>query len=192
MTQINLNDILTTVYGVRGLPFPKKPGKVTPNVIATGFEPINYVENSKSKKGTSLYKQNALGAWVFLPAQLGNTELPNPLISISGEKSIIETDVVDVGTVFEKVFTKPYDITIICTLINADNTFPEDDIIAFEKLYREGDLYTLNCALTDIFLQPKDNFILTRIDLLDMMGIENAQVIQLSGRSNINFELEIK
>ncbi|HNP24616.1 MAG TPA: DUF6046 domain-containing protein [Panacibacter sp.] len=193
MVTIDINNVLGKVYGIKALPFPKAPAFDKGAAPAKAF-PVapNIPVNSKSKKGTSLYRQNALGAWVFLPAKLGSYDLPNPLIMISGEKSIVETDVVDVGTVFEKVFTKPYDITIICTLLNNNGTWPEDDIIQMAKLYKEGDLYTLSCALTDIFLQPKDNFLLTRIDLPDMQGVEDAQVIQLQGRSNIDFILELK
>jgi hypothetical protein len=50
---------------------------------------------------------------------------------------------------------------------------------------------TLECALTDIYLQPTKNFILKRKDLLSGEGEETVEVIQFSGRSNIDFELEI-
>lgn len=189
----NVSDILKRVYGARGLAFPAKPDDNHASVIAaefTGAAAIPWQE--RIGKGTPLWGRNVLGRAVFMPVKLGGIELPNPLISFGGEKSIIETDVVEVGTVFEKVFTRPYDITIICTLLNEEGTFPEKQVIQLEKLYREGTLYTLECALTDIFLQPKNNFILSRIDLQDMQGIEDAQVIQLSGRSNVDFQLEIK
>jgi hypothetical protein len=191
MITINIPQILNTVYGVRGLPFPGKSNIETVSPVAGDFTaPVQSVKQ-RSQKGTPLWGQNLLGRPVFLPAMLAGVDLPNPLISISGEKSIVETDIVDVGTVFEKVFTKPYYITIICTLISEDGSWPEDQLISMYNLWKKDDVLTLECALTDIYLQPKNNFILTNKDLLDMQGVENVQVIQYTGKSNIDFELEI-
>lgn len=189
----NVSDILKRVYGARGLPFPVSAVPDPVSFIGSDFKMTTSVPvQDRIQKGTPLWAKNVLGRPVFMPVKIGGIDLPNPLVSFSGEKSIIETDVIEVGTVFEKVFIRPYDITIICTLINEDGTWPEKEIVQMEKLYREGTLYTLECAFTDIFLQPKNNFILSKIDLTDMQGVEDAQVIQLSGRSNVDFELEIK
>lgn len=189
----NIGDILKRVYGYRGLPFPASPDTTGVSFIGSEFKETTAIPTQERiSKGTPLWGQNVLGRPVFMPVKIGGIELPNPLISFSGEKAIIETDVTEVGTVFEQVFIRPYDITIICTLINKEGSFPEKEVIKFEKLYREGTLYTLECAFTDIFLQPKNNFILGKIDIVDMEGVEDAQVIQLSGRSNVDFELEIK
>ena len=192
MTTVSVTEILSLVYGPTGLPFTAKVTEAgSGNHIATGFEGSFQPANEKSIYGTKLYGYNALGRPVFLPATLDGKELPNPVIIMSGEKEIVETDVIDAGTVFEKVFMKPYDITIICTLISEDGSWPEKDIIDFKKLYTEGDLYTLECAYSNIWLQPKNNFLLTAVNLVDMAACENAQVIELTGRSNIDFELEI-
>lgn len=189
----NVSDILRRVYGYRGIAFPANPDGHQASLIATEFTgAITIPSQERISKGTPLWGQNVLGRSVFMPVKLGGIDLPNPLVSFSGEKAIVETDVTEIGTVFEKVFTRPYDITIICTLINEEGTWPEKEIIQIEKLYREGTLYTLECAFTDIFLQPKNNFILSKIDVMDMQGIEDAQVIQLSGRSNKDFELRLK
>lgn len=192
MAVLEVLDILKRVYGARGLAFPGKPNTEAPTLVAPEFEKSPKVSPARSRKGTPLYAQNALGAWMFLPARLNDIELQNPLVSIHGEKAIEETDIVGVGTVFEKVFTRPYDITIICTLINDDDVWPEDQIIQMKELWQIDDVLTLECAVTDMFLQPRNNFILKTFDLLDMQGVENSQVIQLSGRSNIDFELELK
>jgi hypothetical protein len=96
-----------------------------------------------------------------------------------------------VGTVLEKVFTRPYDISIICTLLGDKGQWPESKIRSMAAIWKKDDLVTLKCALTDIFLQPKENFIITRISFLDAQGAENVEVIQIDGRSNIDFELEI-
>lgn len=191
-----VNDILRQVYGFRGLAFPTKPDGTAPDPIAPDFRPGLYEgsvteRTERTGQGTPLWGTNVLGRPVFMPALLGGVELSNPLITITGENEILETDVTEIGTVFEKVFQRPYDITIICTLLNKDNTWPEAEIKQFRDLYVQGVLYTLECAITDLFLQPKNNFILKTINLLDMQGVENAQVIELTGRSNLDFELEI-
>jgi len=191
MASFDLNSILRTVYGVRGLPFPGKPADDQLIDTGFGFESVQSYPNERSKLGTPLRGINALGRPVFMPATLDGLELQNPLITISGEKSIVETDVVNVGTVFEKVFDRPYAITIIVTLINSDDTFPEDQITELVKKWKINDVLTLQCGITDFFLQTESNFILKKIDMLDMQGIENCQVVQLSGSSNIDFKLEI-
>lgn len=205
MATININKILGRVYGFRGLPFPGKLETEQRGYVADGFTAPVQTAASRSRLGTPLWGTNSLGRPVFLPARLGGIDLPNPLISITGEKSIVETDVVNVGTVFEKVFTRPYDITIICTLLwNAytdgnnggaalvSNSFPEAELTQMEQLYVRDAVLTLECALTDIFLQPKDNFVVKRLSILDMQGVENAQVIQIEGKSNVDFLLELK
>lgn len=191
MAEINIADLLRKLYGGKGLAFPGKPNMEKVSPVAGDFAAPVQSMRERSRKGTPLWGQNLLGRPVFLPAKLEGIDLPNPLISISGEKAIVETDIVDVGTVFEKVFTKPYQVSIICTLISEDGSWPEDELISMYNIWKKDDVLTLECALTDIYLQPKNNFILVYKDLLDMQGVENVQVIQFTGRSNIDFELEI-
>lgn len=197
MATVQVLDILSKVYGVRGLPFPKSPEQTTLSV--NEFKASNVGADAdaaidkmvRGETGSRLWRKNVLGQWVFLPATLNGIELPNCLINISGEKEIIETNLVDVGTVFEKVFTKPYEITIICTLLNDEGTWPETELKQMYELWMKDEALTLECALTDIYLQPTKNFILKRKDLLSGEGEETVEVIQFSGRSNIDFELEI-
>jgi hypothetical protein len=188
----NVFNILNRVFGVRGLPFPGKPNEEDNKLIADDFVFEVKEENHRSKKGTPLYAQNALGRWMFLPAKLDGVLLQNAIVSFNGEKEVVETNLIDAGTVFEKVFTRPYDITIICTLIQENDEWPEEQLIEMYNVWKKDDVLTLECPLTDIFLQPRNNFILKSFNLLDMYGVENAQVIQLTGRSNVDFELEIK
>ena len=116
---INVFDILSKVYGARGIPFPNKPLEGSGSAISNGFE---YKENTTELITDGLgsyikeYTDESLGQYVFMPVSIDGYKLSHPLIIISGEKQIIETDLVEVGTVFEKVFTRPYDITIITTI----------------------------------------------------------------------------
>ncbi|MDI3319128.1 DUF6046 domain-containing protein [Pinibacter soli] len=192
-TTVNVFDVLGKVYGARGIPFPGKPKEGDNNMIATGFE--NFAippDRTIGKSGViKQYTDSVLGRYEFLPATINNVLIPNAVVLITGEKEIIETTVIDNGTVFEKVFERPFDITIIATLISDDGNWPENDFIKMAKLFRDNDLVTLKCASTNNFLQPENNFLIKKIDLLDSAGSENVEVIQFSGRSNVDFLLEI-
>lgn len=193
MPSIRIIDILNKVYGPKGLPFPGHPKEGDGTAIASGFsiEVDNLKERSDLGTPVRKYDNEDLGSYEFLPATIDGTPIENALVIITGEKSIVETDIVDVGTVFEKVFTRPYDISIICTLLGDKGQWPESKVRSMAKLWKKDDLVTLKCALTDIFLQPKNNFLITRINFLDAQGAENVEVIQIDGRSNIDFELEL-
>lgn len=196
MASIRIIDVLNKIYGPKGLPFPSRPNEGEGAAIAGGFTIGNNEVKERSDLGTlgtpvRKYDNEDLGSYVFLPATIDGVELENPLVIVSGEKMIVETDIVDVGTVFEKVFTRPYDISIICTLIGENKAWPESKLKKMAALYKKDDLVTLKCALTDIFLQPKNNFLITRISMLDAQGAENVEIIQFDGRSNINFKLEL-
>jgi hypothetical protein len=191
--EINIGDILRQVYGAKGYPFPANTNGTLPSVIAADYDSKDLPEAKQTTdRGFPLRSINNLGNPVFMPATLNGYELPNPLITITGEKAIVETDIVGVGTVFEKIYDRPYDITIICTLFGEDGQFPEKEIKELVDGWEANQVLTLECALTDFFLTAENNFVLTRISLLDMEGIEHVQVVQLDGRSNIEFELEIK
>ena len=60
-----------------------------------------------------------------------------------------------------------------------------------KDLWAKDEVLTLKCALTDIFLNPTNNFVMKHIAILDNQGSENVEVIQIDGMSNIDFELEL-
>jgi hypothetical protein len=194
MATVNVINVLNKVFGARGLPFPQSPNQGEGTKIAGEFgDALGKNQTQFGIKGTAIRKfdRRDLGSYVFLPATLSGVELPNPVLIISGEKEIVETNIVNVGTVFEKVFTKPYDISIICTLIGENKDWPEGELIRMAELYKKDDLVTIKCALTDIFLQAENNAVITRVSILDAQGAENVEVVQFDLRSNIDFELEI-
>lgn len=191
---VNVFDILRNIYGPKGLPFPTHAETDPSGVIAGGFNVESNDTAKRSITGTPIKKFDSedLGRYVFLPVNIDGIELPNPVVIISGEKEIVETTIVNVGTVFERAFTKPYDITIITTLMGQDGEWPEVELKELVKLWKKDDVVTMKCALTDIFLQSENNLVITKISLLDAQGAENVEVLQLDGRSNIDFELILK
>lgn len=203
MSDINVYNVLQKIYGARGIPFPIPPKQGNGTVIEKEGQYSAPLIEDVSETGSLIrkYDDQLLGSYQFLPASIDwfnkagvkiTTELPNPLIIVSGEKRIEETDIVDVGTVFEKVFTRPYQVTIICTIIGENGNWPQRQLRELKDCYHDSTVVTLRSALTDIFLEPIiGNFIIQRIDLLDNQGSENVEVIQINGSSNIQFELEI-
>lgn len=193
MITLDINYILSTVYGKIGLPFPGMPTSRPVNPVAESFhENKEVVRKDRSFFDKPLYRDNALGRPEFLPATLENITLPNSLVTITGRKTIVETPMVGAdGTVKEIINIQDYSIKIICTEIYPDNTWPESTLHTINRLYRENRTLTLQCPLTDIFLQAKDNAVITGITLPDMMGIENAQVFEINLISDSYFELEL-
>jgi hypothetical protein len=193
MITLDINYILATVYGKTGLPFPGSPSGFQANPVAEPFsENPAVVKKDRSLFDKPLYRDNVLGRPEFLPATLENIALPNSLVTITGQKTIVETPMVGAdGSVKEIINIQDYRIKIICTEIYPDNTWPENILHTIYGLYRENKTLTLQCPLTDIFLQAKDNVVITSISLPDMMGIENAQVFELNMVSDTYFELEI-
>lgn len=196
MANLNVLSILNKVYGAKGIPFPKGPlgdnstavaGPFTNGVAAPVFK------GATDRHGTpvKLVTDAKLGQYVFMPVTINGYQMPNPLIIISGEKMLIETDLVEVGTVYEKVFTKPYDISVICTLVGENDEWPEVQLGNIVDLWQTDEIVTLACALTDLFLQPDNNFIITKISILDNNGAENVEVVQIDGKSNVDFTLNI-
>lgn len=204
MSDINVFNILQKIYGARGIPFPLPPKKGDGTAIEKEGKYSAPLVEDVSETGSLIrkYDDQLLGSYQFLPASIDwitkeganvTTELPNALILVSGEKRIEETDIVDVGTVFEKVFTRPYQVTIICTIIGENGNWPQRQLRELKNVYHDSSVVTLRSALTDIFLEPIiGNFIIQRIDLLDSQGSENVEVIQINGSSNIQFELELE
>ena len=168
------------------------------NVGSNSATPYNLFDAAPLPDKTELgydirkYTDEALGKYEFMPVTIDGINIPNAVIMITGEKEIIETNVIEVGTVFEKAFTKPYDITVIATLIGYNTTdWVESEFKEMVNIWKKDDTVTLKCALTSFFLTEKNNALITKISVLENNGSENVEMIQFDIRSNVEFELEI-
>ncbi|PZP40642.1 MAG: hypothetical protein DI598_19205 [Pseudopedobacter saltans] len=205
---ISLSTLLQRITPPTGMQFFGKPLEGDGTAIAPPFTNsggnIAVVEqvNDWGTKVTRI-DDSSLGQYTFMPVFINGYELPNALIMITGEKGIIETDLTEVGTVFEKVYDRPYDIQILIQLIGENKQWPREQFRDITRIYKGEDLNTgqdlnndlvaLKCALTDYFLDAntKLNFLITKISVLDNGGSESNEFIQIDGRSNIDFELEL-
>ncbi len=197
MVVFDLMTIMKMTRGTIGLPFPQSLKDESRGMVAGNFHnnSNNYydIHTSQSMRGKQLYKLSNIGSWMFMPLYLNGIELPNAFINISSQKTIIETPMTDFDdTVKEIINIQGYNMKLIFTVINDDGSYPEEWLYTLRDLYKLKKMLTLDCALSDAFLQSKDNCIITSLSISDMQGIENSQVFELQLKSDIYLELEIK
>lgn len=195
VSRFNLSDMLLSVLGYKGLPYPggfipDAPGKYK----ADGYEyPGEQAsEKTSSDFGSTLRKKDAQGRWYFMPIVLEHKgteyEIPNAVISIRGKKSIVETAMVGrKGTVKELISVDDYEIRIAGVCLDVD--FLDQQINALNELYNINESVTLKCALTDIFLDEEDKVVIKSIDFAEMKGCETAQVFTMELVTDRSFEL---
>ena len=196
MTNVSVINLLSKVFGARGLAFPQKPNLIDKQPItgAAGYNVPQEYYNNTNRLGTQIrkYTDTKRGKYDFMPVEINSINIPNALIMISGEKEIIETNVVGAitgydakgnpiisgATVFEKSFTKPYDITVIATIIGDEGIYPEQEMWDLTNLFKVDKIVTVKCALTDFFIPTANNAIITKISVLDNAGAENVEILQ--------------
>jgi len=195
MSKFNLIDILQTVTGYKGIPypggfFPDSPGKYRKSSdYSYSGEPAS--EKTHSDLGSVLRKKDAQGRWYFMPVELNGIEIPNAVISIRGKKTIVETPMVGrKGTVKELISVDDYEIRIAGVAL--DNDFPDRQISELNELYNVNESVTLKCALTDIFLDEEDKVVIKSMDLAEMRGCETAQVFTMELVTDRSFELIVE
>lgn len=195
MSTFNLANILTTVIGYKGFPYP---GGFIPDLPkkydAKGFDLTGEAANERqySDLGSVLRKKDAQGRWYFMPVVLSHKgmdyEIPNAVISITGKKTIVETAMVGrKGTVKELISVDDYDINIVGVAIDSD--FPDAQIQEINDLYNINESVSLKCALTDIFLEDEDKVVIKSVEFQEMRGCETAQVFKMSLVTDRSFEL---
>ena len=187
VSQFNLGDMLLSVIGYKGLPYPG-------GFIPDGYEYPGEAASEKTSSdfGSTLRKKDAQGRWYFMPIVLVHKgteyEIPNAIISIRGKKSIVETAMVGrKGTVKELISVDDYEIRIAGVCLDVD--FPDQQINALNELYNINESVTLKCALTDIFLDEEDKVVIKSIDFAEMKGCETAQVFTMELVTDRSFEL---
>jgi hypothetical protein len=156
-------------------------------------EPFEYRAKNRalqSELGENYWLDNLLGQPVFMPVRLGGIDLPNPVISITGSKTVIETPIVgQEGTVKEIISTNDYEIRIRCFVKDDSDQYPEMLVRKISDLYKQNRLLTIECVLTDFFLQPKDNCVITGIYIPESESTESMELIELTLKSDREFEI---
>ncbi len=164
----------------------------------------------QGSQGAPYYGVDAAGKEYFLPVtisfgidsdgsnstgSISRYMLPYPVVSISAEKHIIETQLTERrGTVKELVNTTDYTIKVKGFVIGADNEFPEAEVEMLRNLYEQNQPLSLECPLTDIFLlrpdrSGSDMVVITDLKLLSVTGVKNVRPYELTFRSDEPFNL---
>lgn len=198
MAEFNIKDILLSILGYKGLPYP---GAWFPDVKRKNqTEDFTYYGDSLDEKlytdkGTLLRKKDAQGRYYFMPVFFlykdKSYEIPNALISFTGKKTIVETPMVGrKGSVKELINIDDFEISIQ-SIAQAED-FPEAALVELNEIYNINESITLKCALTDLFLEQDDKVVIRSIDLSDMKGTETFQVFKMELVTDRSFELIIE
>jgi hypothetical protein len=143
------------------------------------------------------------GTEIWLPTEFANIpasviantslSLPYSVISIRGSSTIIRTPLNErKGTVKEFFSIDDYKITLKGFFIDIQNrVWPYDDINALKQVHEMGIAFSLDNALSNVFLSADDRVVITDFELLPVEGGRKHVrpfVIQLE--SDSVFELE--
>ncbi len=197
----NIPDLLASIVGYRGRPFPGALFPNRPGGDYTGgeFEVRGEAppRQERTKRGSTLYAKDWRGRWYFMPVTFEHngvkTEIPHALISVTGQKNIVETQLVGrKGSVKELINLEDYKITIAGFIQSTDGTWPEDEIERMRDLYNVNESVNLLCALTDLILDEDDRVVITGIDFPSTPGIEDGQVIRIECTTDKPFELIVE
>lgn len=184
-----------------------KPGETTnPFLIPNGED-----KPTHSSTGAPYYDTDLLGREFFMPVYLshadknGNTisytdkndpnvwQLPFPVISIRGNISIVDTNLVQRrGSVHEIINQDDYLISIKGIMVTEDNTFPEAMVRRLREFYEIGQSLTIISALTDQFLHNgEDKVIIRAFDMPGVPGSQGLRAYSLDLVSDSIFTLEL-
>ena len=170
MIKFDLLDLYSKAFGFKALPFGKQK--------AFDFK---------------VEKTSLLGTPLFMPCKLNDIELPNePLIEISGSKSIVKTQLDGIDGTFKELYAMNDWIVIIRGIAANDNSdeYPENEIRQIRQIYEQKNSVSCVCKLLSYF-----DINLLSIESLRLPAIEGAQswqAYELICSSDKAFELEIK
>ncbi len=112
--------------------------------------------------------------------------LPHPVVSLSGKKTIVETPLTERrGTVKELIQIADYDITVRGVLINETQEFPEALMKQMKDVFVIGAPLTLRCAYTDIWLNDVAyQVVIESVAFPEVRGVQNVFGYELRFVSN--------
>lgn len=167
-------------------------------------------EPTSTDSGAPLYDTDLYGREFFLPVYLSRADangvtrsttdkndanvyqLPFPVISIRGNKSIVETSLVErKGKVHEIINQDDFTISIKGIMVTDNNTFPEAMVKKLREWYELNEAFTIVSGLTDQFLQQDDKVIIKSFDMMGIPGSKGVRAYTLELVSDSIFTLEL-
>ncbi len=163
-----------------------------------GYSPIvtiNRVEladnyNQMGRQQKEAQRNSLLGTPIFFPCKLDDVELPNePLIEISGSKSIVRTAIDGMDGTFKELYAlNDYVITIRGIAISDDDSYPEAFIRDLKNLFEKKKEIRIVNDLTGYF--RINNIVIESMSLPSVEGAQSFQPYQLNCYSDKKIDLK--
>ena len=156
-----------------------------------GISPVGTI---KGLKGTFKLR-STLNTEYALPTKLDGWQIPQePVISISGGKNIIETQLNRgdrVQNVIEEVNLNNYSLRIRGIIINEEDfdQYPEEDVRRLREICEKPGSITIDNGLAAVCGISK--VVIRKFDFHDVEGYLGAQAFELDCLSDEDFELEL-
>lgn len=197
MHRFDIRNLLLNALSYRGTFYPGV--LIAPKgQIETGtsydVSPRRHEDKGLTSTGSPLRTEDVYTQRVyFMPVMIGDIEMPNAVISITGKKTIVETPMVGrAGSVKELISIDDYEINLTGVLVGKNREYPEDLVASMRDLWKRNQSVRLISALTDLVMENNDKVVIKTIDFPAVGAIEDAQVVKLTATSDIPFELEIE
>lgn len=186
----DISQLFARAFNYRALPFPLGEADVGAGIVGL----VKAVEGSFNR-------QSVLGTPIFMPARIKGVnqddsewyQLPNDVITISGQKNVVLTQVAGQGrngTVKELISQDDYQIRIQGIAVSSDaDEYPEDDVRKLRQLYELNTELEIECELTKLF--GIRNIVITGARWPGIQGTQEAQAYEFNCISDEDFEFEL-
>lgn len=190
--------------------FGSRPYKVGEQTYKDAQEPGYKLNSTKpdiiSAKDGSVLQTSLHGIEIWLPTKLRNLpgdlfeggvlDMPFTVVRITGSSTIVRTPLAERrGTVKELFSVDDYKISVKGFLIDRERVWPYDELKALKKLHEMGTAFSLDNALTNVFLinenTEPDKVVITGFDLPEVEGgRKHIRPFSMSLESDAIFTLE--
>ncbi len=197
--RFSIPSILSAYLGSKGIFYP---GVFLNKMEADGRSASKYEMQTASTPiletngAIPLRIADVLGRYYFMPVwiYLGSkkTEIPNAVISMTGRKNIVETQLIGVqGSVKELVSIADYEISLISTVVGqSPDSYPEEAVRELVDLYNKNEAVEIVSGITDIVLGADSHVVIKSISFPAVGGYENQQIVEMSLVTDRLLELE--
>ncbi len=198
--RFSIPNILTSYLGSKGIFYSGIFLNKTGRSRAQGGDyevPEGIGATAETDNAIPLRAEDVLGSHYFMPVWLQpsggeRVEIPNAVISMTGRKNIVETQLIGTqGSVKELISLADYEISLVGTVVgDSIDSYPEAGVRALSELYKRNESIELICALTDIVLGADCDVVIKSISFPAVGAYENQQIVEMSLTTDRMLELE--
>lgn len=192
MERFNLIQVYEKAFGTQLIRMALTNSPVTVFPTA-GFGPIKTITDAAESGAMFAQRYNMFGNPFFMPCKIDDFQLPNePLIEISGSKTIIKTPIDGNEGTFKEHFTKgDYVITIRGICVNEDDTddYPEEQVRGIRDIIEKQEHVSVTNRLLSFF--NIDHLAIESFRFPAVEGAPGMQPYELSCLSDRFMSLEL-